>query len=125
MIMLLPRAEYLEKSDRDLVEFYKQNGMQVIEMPIDDFSTPDPIRLIEVLRETLNYANQGLNVVVHCHAGYGRTGTFLACLYVVVKQVDGLQAVNWVRAYVPPAVETIDQVSFVEEFGANYAHNKR
>lgn len=125
VIILQPRAEYLEKADRDLAEFYMQNGLHVVEMPIYDFSTPDPHRLFEVLQETLQFANQGVNVAVHCHAGYGRTGTFLACLYMVINQVNGLQAVNWVRTYVPPAVETIDQVKFIEEFGANYAHNKR
>ena len=43
-------------------------------------------------------------LVVHCHAGMGRTGLFLACLAQRALHMSPVEAIDWVRSYVPGAL---------------------
>jgi protein tyrosine phosphatase domain-containing protein 1 len=76
--------------------------------------------LEDAIQATINQACQGKHLVVHCYAGLGRTGMFLACL---ARQALGLQAeesIRWVRSYVPGAIETAAQVQVIQEFQEGY-----
>jgi len=46
---------------------------------------------------------------MHCSAGIGRTGLFLAYLAKQVLVLSGAEALAWVRYYIPRAVETPEQ----------------
>jgi atypical dual specificity phosphatase len=58
---------------------------------------------------------QGKAVAVHCHAGYGRTGTMLSC-YLVTQGYPAGDAIAFVRRKRPGSVETDEQERFVAEF---------
>lgn len=83
-----------------------------------DFGIPDRGELTASLQRLLVRARRGEDVEIGCLGGHGRTGTALACL-AVLTGVPSDHAVEWVRAnYCPGAVETDDQRTFVENFGA-------
>lgn len=57
------------------------------------------------------------NVEIGCIGGHGRTGTILACMTVIDKNIDATQAIDFVRStYCHHAIETSSQESFVEFF---------
>ena len=93
-------------------------GVQVIHLPIPDFDVPSKEDLEEVVKKTVEHAQVGQNIVIHCHAGVGRTGLFVAHL---AKQVLGLsseEAIHWTREYIPNALDTDEQRKWVMNDGA-------
>lgn len=116
VVMLTEPGEDVHYTQKDLKQVYNEKGMDVIHFPIVDFDTPDDLHeLRDVLNQVLEKANQGENIAVHCFAGRGRTGLFMALLTRMVYGLEGREAIDWVRQYFP-AVETSAQEQVVISF---------
>lgn len=113
VVMLLEDGEDQYHAGRDLKTLYAQHEIQVIQFPIPDFDTPeDQNQLEHHLQQVLRMANNGEHIAVHCFAGRGRTGFFLALLARHIMGVDGKTAITYLRRFFP-AVETAAQEQLV------------
>jgi protein-tyrosine phosphatase len=101
----------------DLDGAYMRAGLSVVRFPIVDYGVPDdPAAFRRFLRDLLTRLEAGESLYLHCHGGLGRTGTALACLF-VLRGESPATAVDTVRAcYWAKAVETDAQRAFVEAF---------
>ena len=118
IILLAEEDECMERTGRSLKSLYDQEGFQVIHFPIPDFGVPSKGDLEKAVRKTVKHAQAGRNIVIHCHAGLGRTGLFVAYLAKEVLRLSSEEAIHWTRKHIPHALETPEQEKFVMEDGA-------
>lgn len=115
VVLLAEDDECIQRTGRNLQSFYHEQGLEVLHLPIPDFGIPDNDSLQKAVSDAINYLEQGKNLAVHCNAGIGRTGMFIACLVKKVMGKSGESAIQWVRQYIPAAVEIEDQKKMVLE----------
>jgi len=114
VVVLAEPQEYLVHAGGDLPALYRRAGLEVIQFPIPDFSTPSDVDAFDQTLDRIETAlRAGRNVAAHCLAGVGRTGLLAACLAKRVLDLPGEQAIAWVREYIPSALENQDQEKFV------------
>lgn len=96
-----------------------QYGLEYLQLPIPDFSPPQPAQADKFVQFCDRNINQGRAVAVHCLAGKGRTGTMIAC-YLVYKGAEPQEAIGRIRSLRPGSIETHSQELAVHEFAARH-----
>ena len=107
--------EHWRYSGKNLLDRYAQAGLRVIYNPVADFSVPASGFWDETLKEAISAVKNGENLVVHCHAGIGRTGMFVAMMANELLGTGADESIAWVRKYIPYAIDTDYQKQFVRE----------
>ena len=113
VVMLTSDQEARGYTGHDLRSMYNSEGFEVLHLPILDFSVPGLAELDGAVAKVQDHACQGESVAVHCHAGIGRSGMFLACLAKRSMDYSSDQAVGWVRQFIPGAIEVSEQEQLV------------
>lgn len=114
VVVLTGDEENTKNAGINLREHYEDAELEVVYFPIVDFSVPSDLAAFStVIDGVMNDAQNGKNIAVHCYAGIGRTGMFLALMARRILGMSGEEAVEWVRDYVDGAVQTFDQVKVI------------
>ena len=109
IVLLASDEECLHKTGCNLRALYLKEGFQVLYLPIPDFGVPTKDDLEQAVQHTIAHAQAGHHIVIHCSAGIGRTGLFTAYLAKRCLGLSGAEALQWVRRFIPHAVETPEQ----------------
>lgn len=114
LVTLLERSEI--DGLGDLGREARRTGLTWIHFPIPDMWMPaDPRAARKLVRRILRALEEGDDVVVHCWAGLGRSGTIAAaCL--VARGMLPAEAMRTVRAARAGAIQSAEQEQFVLEF---------
>lgn len=94
VVMLTSDQEAHRYSTQELRSLYASEGFDVYHFPIPDFSVPETEDLEQAILAALDRMSLGESVAVHCHAGIGRTGMFLACLAKRGLEISSEEAVG-------------------------------
>jgi uncharacterized protein (DUF952 family)/protein-tyrosine phosphatase len=104
-------------ASQDLLARYEQAGIEVLHAPVKDFSAPPFGAWDAALKKTEAYIRASRKIAIHCHAGIGRTGMFCACLAQDLLDLSPKESIQWIRQFIPSAVESEYQIQFVETYG--------
>lgn len=115
VVLLADIEECREKSGRDLVSLYQEEGLTVLPFPIPNYGIPHHESLSDTLTETIARATQGQNILIHCSAGIGRTPFFAALLAKKVLGLSGIEAIRWIWQNKPDALLTPSQILLIIE----------
>jgi protein-tyrosine phosphatase len=113
IVLLAEEEECVVRTGLNLKSLYLKQGFQVLHLPIPDFDVPSKEDLEEAIKKTVEHAQAGKNILIHCHAGLGRTGLFVAYLAKRVLGLSSEEAIHWTKKYIPHALETDEQSQMV------------
>ncbi len=97
-------------------QLVRERGFEYLHVPIPDFTAPT----LEQVRVGMDFLERMIEgekrpVVIHCGAGCGRTGAFLAC-YFVKKGKSPEEAISHIRSLRPCSIETGAQRAIIYEY---------
>lgn len=101
-------------------DWINDSGLFLVHLPIEDMQPPSPEQITQCLSNIARAHDKKLGVGIHCEAGFGRTGTMLAC-YFVSKGMTARDAIARIRKLRPGSVETEEQAEAVREFARRLA----
>ncbi|QDZ21311.1 protein tyrosine phosphatase [Chloropicon primus] len=97
-------------------DYFMKAGISVYTFPSVDMHSPGMGSTLNVVQVMDFHIKRKEAVLVHCHAGLGRTGTAIACYFVFAEMMSPKEAIALVRKHRPKSVETRSQIELVNNF---------
>lgn len=94
---------------------YESAGYSYLCLPVPDGGAPTFEQAEQFVRFVGEQRARRRPVAVHCEAGLGRTGTLLAT-YIIAQGESAAAAIERVRAAEKVAVETPQQIRFLDQY---------
>ncbi|XP_051874117.1 protein tyrosine phosphatase domain-containing protein 1 isoform X2 [Pristis pectinata] len=98
-----------------LPEVFMEAGIYFYNFGWKDYGVASLTTILDMVK-VIAFALQEGKVAIHCHAGLGRTGVLTACYLVYATRMSADQAILFVRAKRPNAIQTRGQLMCVREF---------
>lgn len=106
----------LEKPKGPIDSICAELGIEWNYFPILDFKVPENGEdFLTLIKQIITAFESGKPVCIHCHAGVGRTGLVLSCVFGYYFSLNASRAIAAVRKN-RAALDNLEQECFVKEF---------
>ncbi len=95
---LVTDAEVEKKARKNIFKEYASAGIGCSRYVIQDFQAPEIKLMQDLVAEGVDRLRKGEKIIIHCHAGVGRTAVAAACIYMKVKNCSADSAIDHVKA---------------------------
>ena len=97
---------------------FESEGIHVLLCGWKDMNVPDSLNhMLNIVKEMYYYVhNLKKKILVHCHAGYGRTGIVIACFKIFDELISAEVAKFEIRQKRPKCIQTKPQLEFCLNF---------
>lgn len=101
-----------------LPETFTAEGIRVKQCGWKDMNVPDSVDfMIEIVKDMYHTTREDCRkVLVHCHAGYGRTGIVLACYMLFISNRNPEDVVKEIRSIRRGCVQKRAQFIYIVKF---------
>jgi protein tyrosine phosphatase domain-containing protein 1 len=101
-----------------LPESFTTEGVRVRQSGWKDMNVPDSIDFMVEIVKDMQHAikEEKKKVLVHCHAGYGRTGIVLACYMLYTSTKTAEEVVQEIRTKRSQCIQKKSQMAYITKF---------
>lgn len=93
-----------------------KEGIEYYHYGWEDYTTPSMNLMQEMVHVGKSIIEKGGKICVHCHAGLGRTGIFIACLLISLENISPEEAITRVRTSRQNSIPTKLQEDYIHEY---------
>jgi nicotinamide-nucleotide amidase len=112
-VVLLSDREIKKRCRRDLRKLYQKHHIEITQFPMVDFLQPGHGAMDKLIPHIATKLREGERIVVHCHAGVGRSSVVVACLTAVLQHMRIEECIEHVKSHMETNI-TVEQKRFIE-----------
>lgn len=112
VVVLLSDREIKKRCRKDLKKLYAKNRMEITQFPMVDFLQPGHGDMDILIPDLARRLRDGERIVVHCHAGVGRSSVVVACLVAVLEHTSIEDSIEHVKSSMETNI-TVEQKRFI------------
>jgi len=118
VFMLVTDTELKNKARRDLLKLYDKNGISYSRYVIKDLQAPSFGVIHDLVQDALQRL-QKQRLIIHCHAGVGRTSLAVCSIVIAVKHLTVEEAIEYVSKTMAINI-TSEQKNVLQKFESFY-----
>ncbi len=115
VFLLVTDIELEKKARRNLLKEYDKKNITYSRCIVQDFQAPSLEVIDNLVKEAIQRLQDKQRVLIHCHAGVGRTSVSVSCIVIAIEKIPADEAIAHVKANMMVNI-TSEQVNLIKKY---------
>jgi len=115
VFVLVTDEELQKKARRNLLQEYEKRGMTYSRYIMEDFQAPSVEIINNLVEEAVKRLFNKEHILIHCHAGVGRTSVAASCVAITIEGMTTRGAIDHIKAHMMVNITT-EQKNVIQKF---------